>query len=268
MTLHELLRRSVDLVRSGGRRRPAAPPAPAAPPTVFHITHHKAGSQWIHRIFHALDYDRLVLPEMQDVQFLERPIVPGKIYPTLYVTREQFESVAVPPDSRRFVVIRDLRDTLVSAYFSLRYSHAEMSPDIQTARRTLSELNEEEGLIFLLETWLATRAQVQWSWVAAREPLIRYEDLLVRDVEIFERVLIGTCGLPVTPERLREIVLANRFEAWTKGRPRGQEDQRSHERKGIDGDWRNYFTDELRRKFKSRFGSVLIATGYERDFRW
>ncbi|HZJ73048.1 MAG TPA: hypothetical protein VFF36_19095, partial [Planctomycetota bacterium] len=149
MTLPDLLRRSIDFVRSGARRRPATPRVPAVPPTVFHITHHKAGSQWIHRIFHALAYDRLVLPEMQDVQFLERPIQPGKIYPTLYVTREQFESVAVPRDSRRFVVIRDLRDSLVSAYFSLRYSHPQMSEHLQASRQTLSGLSEEQGLSLL-----------------------------------------------------------------------------------------------------------------------
>ena len=269
MTLHAFLQRSLDLLaRAGGRRRPAAPPEPAPPPTVFHITHHKAGSQWIHRIFHALDYHRLVLPEIEDAQFLSRPIEAGKIYPTLYVTREQFESVAVPPGSRRFVVIRDLRDTLVSAYFSLRYSHIQMSDTLRETRQTLSELSQEEGLIRLLDTWLPTRAQVQWSWLNAREELIRYEDLLEHDVEILERVLIGHCRLPVTPERLAEVVLANRFEAWTKGRPRGQEDQGSHERKGIEGDWRNHFTDTLKTKFKSRFGSILIAAGYERDFRW
>jgi hypothetical protein len=268
MTLPDFLRLSIDLVRSRARRRPAAPPVPAAQPTVFHITHYKAGSQWIHRIFHALDYHRLVLPDVQQAQFFEQPIVPGKIYPTLYLTREQFESVAVPPGSRRFVVIRDLRDTLVSAYFSLRYSHAPMSPQLQEVRRTLSGLSQEKGLVHLFDVWLPNEAQIQWSWLAAGEPLIRYEDLLVRDVEILERVLIGTCALPVTSERLREIVLANRFEAWTKGRPRGQEDSASHERKGIVGDWKNHFTDPFRRDFKLRYGSVLIATGYERDFNW
>ena len=48
--------------------------------TVFHVTHHKAGSQWIHRILHELVYDRVVMPEERDqainVQFIERAIRP------------------------------------------------------------------------------------------------------------------------------------------------------------------------------------------------
>jgi hypothetical protein len=55
---------------------------------VFHITHWKAGSQWIHRILHGLVYERLVLPKVGMGQFLLAPIQPGKFYPTLYVTKK------------------------------------------------------------------------------------------------------------------------------------------------------------------------------------
>src|SRR5690348_1962232 len=87
-------------------------------PTIFHVTHWKAGSQWLHRIL------RDIAPQILEKQFLIEPIVAGTIYPTVYVTKEQFESVPLPTGSRKFVVIRDLREALVSAYFSIRYSHA------------------------------------------------------------------------------------------------------------------------------------------------
>ena len=255
-----------DLVRPTRSRRATSPHA--GPPTIFHVTHHKAGSQWIHRIFHRLVYDRLVLPGDDDEQFLLRPVQPGKVYPTLYVTREQFCSVPVPPDSRRFVVIRDLRDTLVSAYFSIRYSHPPVNGRVPDQRGALAGCGAEDGLLLLMQTWLSLPAQVQWSWAAGREPLIRYEDLLDNDLEVLESVLLDRCELGVSRERLREAVRQYRFENWTGGRPRGQEDQLSHERKGIAGDWRNYFTAKVAAEFKYRFGSVLIATGYERDFNW
>jgi lipopolysaccharide transport system ATP-binding protein len=242
--------------------------APAALPTVFHVTHHKAGSQWINRILHALAYERLVMPEVESAQFLTKPIVRGAVYPTVYVTREQFESVAVPKGSRRFVVIRDLRDTLVSLYFSVRYSHPVLHGRIQSRRAILSELGAEDGLLYLIENQLTGIAQCQWSWVCARDELIRYEDLLERDEEILAHVLLHRCRLGVDPGKFHEAVRTNRFEARTGGRRPGEEDLGSHERKGIAGDWRNHFTDKVRTAFKKLYGSVLIATGYEKDFNW
>jgi lipopolysaccharide transport system ATP-binding protein len=242
--------------------------APAALPTVFHVTHHKAGSQWVNRILHALAYERLVLPEVENTQFLTKPIVPGGVYPTVYITREQFESVAVPKDSRRFVVIRDLRDTAVSLYFSVRYSHPVLHGRIQNRRQILSELSQEDGLLYLIENQLTGLAQFQWSWVNSREELVKYEDLLERDEEVLARVLLHQCRLGVDPGKFREAVQANRFEARTGGRKPGEEDLGSHERKGVAGDWRTHFTDKIRKTFRTLYGSVLIATGYEKNFNW
>lgn len=219
---------------------------------VFHITHQKAGSQWINRIFHALCYDRLVLPEVESassherpiegVQFLKQPVGPGKIYPTLYVTREQFAEARLPRHNRRFIVIRDPRDTLVSAYFSYKLSHTLNSDWMHDCRVHLNRVSLEEGLLFILDNWLPTIATFQWSWAASGEELIKYEDLLKNDEAILERVLLQHCRLPVERERFLEVVRSNRFESWTGGRKRGQEDVASHERKGIAGDWANHFT--------------------------
>src|SRR5262249_7213471 len=96
--------------------------------TLIHVTHQKAGSQWIHRILRACFSERIVDPSLGDRQFKNRPIVPGAIYPTVYVTRDEFEAVHLPPGARHFTVIRDLRDTLISAYFSLKLSHPVVDP--------------------------------------------------------------------------------------------------------------------------------------------
>jgi lipopolysaccharide transport system ATP-binding protein len=236
-------------------------------PTIFHITHHKAGSQWIHRILQTLAFERTVKPEVQNHHFLHRPIGAGRIYPTLYITREQFESVTLPRRRRRFVVIRDLRDTLVSLYFSLKHSHKILTDHMRNRRTVLTELPEEEGLLYLIDCNLTPMAQVQWSWHSAREPVIRYEDLLVRDESILEEVLLGHCRLPVMPDELRKVIRDHRFEAQS-GRKPGTEDAHAHERKGVAGDWRNHFTDKVRAEFKRCYGSLLIATGYEKDFNW
>ena len=46
------------------RARGSGPPGPRpAWPAVFHVTHHKAGSQWLHKILDNLAHDRVVPPE-------------------------------------------------------------------------------------------------------------------------------------------------------------------------------------------------------------
>jgi lipopolysaccharide transport system ATP-binding protein len=237
-------------------------------PTVFHITHHKAGSQWVHAILHTLAYHHLILPEVDNRQFLQRPVETGKIYPTLYVTREEFHSVPLPRKYHHFVIIRDLRDTLVSLYFSVKYSHPIMKPEQKTMRQNLHELSLEDGLLYIAQFSLITQAMIQWSWVAARERLYRYEDLLEHDEELFEEIFLRVCRLPFSRQQVQEAVRTHRFEARTNGRPRGVEDVHAHERKGIAGDWRNYFTDKVRTYVKNKYGSLLIATGYEKNFNW
>ncbi len=63
------------------------------------------------------------------------------------------------------------------------------------------------------------------------------------------------------------MVKYNTFEVVT-GRKQGEEDITAHQRKGIVGDWKNYFSDRVKDEFKKRFGDVLIQTGYEQDLNW
>ena len=237
-------------------------------PTVLHVTHAKAGSQWIHKILHYCASDRIVTPQYGMVQFLQVPVRSGAIYPTLYLTRQELDQVVLPSNSRRFVIIRDLRDTLVSWYFSVKVSHAIDHPITLEHRVALKARSLEDGLIWCAENAGFGRcADIQRSWYDSGERLIRYEELLKRDEEVLTRLLLDECGLPIGRAHLRAAVHACRFERLT-GRSPGVENVSSHERKGIAGDWRNYFTDRVKDVFKDRFGLLLLATGYESDPDW
>jgi lipopolysaccharide transport system ATP-binding protein len=238
-------------------------------PTVLHVTHQKAGSQWLRRILYDCAPERVVFAKYGMVQFLQQPVQLGMIYPTLYVTRQEFDRVALPANARRFIVIRDLRDAIASWYFSIKVSHVLDHPLVADMRRTLNALPLEQGLLWLMANPdVQKAAAVQRSWLRSGERLVRYEDLLDRDEEILDEVLLQEFGLPVERNRLREIIRANRFERLTGGRPRGTEDISSHERKGIAGDWRNYFTDPVKAAFETIFGNILVETGYENGNDW
>lgn len=72
----------------------------------------------------------------------------------------------------------------------------------------------------------------------------------------------------IPEEKLRAIIQKNSFDNLSGGRDKGEENVKSHYRKGVPGDWVNHFTAEHKRVFKQRFNDVLIQTGYEDDDAW
>lgn len=235
-------------------------------PTVFHITHWKAGSQWVSAVLKAFAEERMITPKVKSAHFLEDAIVPGMIYPTVYVSREQFESVHVPENHIKFIVIRDLRDTIVSHYFSLTVSHAVITDTIARSRARLSDLSLEEGILHAIKTVGKQSAEIQSSWVNSGELFIKYENLVANEYEAFKQIA-DYCQIEVEENYFHHVIFYNSFEARS-GRQKGEEDVQSHFRKGIVGDWRNYFTDKIKADFKQRYGDILIATGYEKDYDW
>ena len=234
-------------------------------PTIFHITHYKAGSQWIYAILRAIVGDRIVAPLPGADHVTKHPISQGKIYPCVYLTKEQFDSLEFPGDHINFVVIRDLRDTLVSHYFSMRYSHPILKSRMQKARERLSDMSVRDGLIHIIRRrWIP--AEIQRSWAKTNDLLIRYEDLNANEYNMFHKIM-ASCGIEFSPSALEAAVDSHSFEKKA-GRKKGQEDIASHHRKGIVGDWRNYFDEDVVAAFKERFGDVLILTGYENDYDW
>lgn len=237
-------------------------------PTVFHITHWKAGSQWVFQVLRECAPDRIIHPEPLNNHLLNLPIVKGHVYPTLYVTRDEFETVTVPDPQLKFLVIRDLRDVLVSDYFSRKRSHVPLYlPGQHQARAKLSVLpGLTEGLRYVMHMWLPRVARIQTSWVNSGVPLFRYEEFLRDELGQFERVL-KYCQIELSPGRLQEIVATYSFERMS-GRPKGVEDITSHHRKAVAGDWKNYLTGELLGEFKELYDETLIQTGYEANRDW
>lgn len=217
----------------------------ASAPPIVHVTHWKAGSQWLHKILHWCAPDRVISPEATATRYLPAQLQRGRIYATAYVTREEFEEPSRPDDTRYFVMLRDLRDTLVSLYFSARDSHPMTTPKLVELRARLKSLSQEDGLLFMAEhETLEKCAEIQRSWLAAGIPILRYEDLLTDDEAMLQQILLSHCGLGVSQQHLVNAVRGCRFRTLT-GRPPGEEHTGAHERKGISGDWQNYMTDRL-----------------------
>lgn len=232
----------------------------------MHITHGKAGSTWVEQILRKL-YGKQVAPRgyTQPEQF---SFATRRVYAAVFMTHQEFCRHPELRGIHRFVVVRDLRDTLVSNYFSLRDTH-ELDPGgiIAARRERLRSLSPEDGLIYLIDEAMMEHAGIQSSWAETDAPLFRYEELISNDLQIFRGLLIETFGHEIPEEKLRHAIESSRFEAVFQ-RKMGVEDATSHGRQGAPGDWKNHFTPAVRRHFHEKLGAILIATGYEKDGAW
>jgi hypothetical protein len=265
-------------------------------PTIFHLTHWKSGSQWVRQILKSCAPYRFVPQEVDLSQYYRHPVRPGWVYPALYINRQDFEDTLHPTRNlahlrtRRlnlswkvylknfinfqvfsrpviqFFVMRDLRDTLVSRYFSDKISHPLINDQYRGMRQALQERDQEGGLLYLIETVLDEIADIQLSWINSGILTVRYEDLIADEHGTFEKI-IDYCQIEVEREKLHHIISHNSFTRAT-GRKPGEEDVTSHLRKGISGDWKNYFTDTVKAEFKRRYPDVLARTGYESGPDW
>lgn len=200
--------------------------------------------------------------------FQNLPAKKGHIYPGLMLTRDEFLSRPEFSEAKRFVMIRDLRDTLVSHYFSLKNTHA---PDkhgrVEEARNYLKSTDIENGLIYLFERDLERLVAVQRSWLEGDDVVVRYEDLIQNDVAGFEELFTDRLNLPVPRRYIRPAVEACQFEN-VFGRKLGQKDESAHGRQGLPGDWKNYFTPKVAEAFQKTAGNVLKLGRYESDDSW
>jgi lipopolysaccharide transport system ATP-binding protein len=262
-----LLKRSLDHCEKSDAAKASFLPVPTDA-TFFHLTHPRAGSQWLRAILKDLYGPATVAPENFQTQVISRPIDLGKVYVSTYLSKQEFDALSLPGHYRRIVLIRDLRDTLVSAYFSIRHSHAIEDPLMEKWRMLLSRWNEEEGIMYLIEIWLNVCAYIQDSWLKSGERVFRLEDCMADASGMLEKMLESGWGLLVERQRLEDVTARYSFERLSGGRERGKEDVKSHYRKGVHGDWRNHFTPAITRRFKALYGEVLIMGGYENDANW
>ncbi|MDQ3436082.1 MAG: sulfotransferase [Actinomycetota bacterium] len=193
----------------------------------------------------------------------------------------------VYPEARVIHIIRDGRDQAVSMLHHV-WNRSTDQGGVQTLKPGEFERREayrkdpqellqtgdgmftEERLRGAARSWNARVGKTAQDGPALLGPNyteVRYEDLLERPIEEVGR-LAGFLGADTSERAVRQAVGSASFEKLSKGRERGQEDTSSFYRKGIAGDWNNYFTERDREIYKEEAGELLIRLGYERDLDW
>jgi len=236
----------------------------------------------------------------------QRTMLAGGEYDFISIENADNEALSILDANRNyrgFHVIRDPRDIVVSGYFSHRYSHpvsADRLPWQWAHRLRLESLPDiEDGLLAEIEYCATYFERLRaWNYHHPRILECRYEEMIRDPLQAFGQIfafleiplahpgavlavgmaggwlrhkLWGVCIQRFSrfPEPLLRVILwRNSFRRRSGGRRAGSEDTKHHYRKGIAGDWRNYFSPCVKDAFKACYPDLLITLGYEENNLW
>lgn len=232
---------------------------------VYVLGYVKSGTNWLCHLLSAV-LDKPILEPWK----LQRPMIKPCVY-----HMHRF----IPLNSvrqRTVYLMRDGRDTMVSKYFHIIREGGPLTAKFeqQIGKPLRAEdigENMAEFIPFMRENRIATidyRSHLEeWMKHSDKYIVLRYEDLLVNPESELRRVVDQLPYQHVTQERIRSAVAMHDFRNLTK-RDRGEEELTSFIRKGVSGDWRNYFTVEAAKVFDEYAGDLLLEIGYETERDW
>jgi hypothetical protein len=174
-------------------------------------------------------------------------------------------------------VVRDGRDVVVSAYYHFLFENEYNIPEfVKNNRKKLNfkdyddiEHNLPDFINYLYLDYGSKLGHTTWSrfvqdWADTDAFQVKYEDLLVKPVEIMVDSL-KYLGKEADISVVEQVVENNKFNAQKK---KTGSHQMSFVRKGISGDWKNYFNEKSKKVFKEFASKELIKLNYEKNDDW
>lgn len=156
-------------------------------------------------------------------------------------------------------IIRDGRDRAVSNWHMLRRGPADKRPEWYSDDVVDMAVRGAPAWTQYIRT---VRAHAASSGVRYHE--FRYEDLKGNPVGVMQR-LLAFLGVDATPAAAQACVEAAGFAKLSGGRAPGQEDTASFYRKGVVGDWTNYFDADASVAFCRASDGLMAELGYDAD---
>ncbi len=204
-----------------------------------------------------------------------------------------------------FHMIRDPRDIAISGYFSHLNSHPTNDlPELAEYRKELKSCTLEDGLMLeIKQCRYVIQDLLSWNYHNSKIMEVRYEQLIQNPFRIFYDILkhlelinldeaihlspteylgnlsstdlhkrhSGTNFIAhdkVNVSELFSMINQYDFKKLSGGRSQGIENKNHHYRKGISGDWKNYFSNSHKKYFKENYSDVLFKLGYENEGNW
>ena len=220
----------------------------------------KSGTTWMRTMVRLLPgYTEYPLDKITGLDPQElRDVAPGQVFHGHFVWRApELHEIIREMEFAVVFVYRDLRDVVVSDYFHRSALNPKRRPPI------FDEVPFEE--LFrpaILQEWCgsAKRYPDIRHWIR-NYPSVRYEDLK-RDCAGELHRVFTEMGFAIDIALCEHIAEEAAFDRLS-GRKPGQEDVKSPLRKGVVGDWKNYFRPDVYAEFIEVYGDLLVEYGYE-----
>ncbi|MDQ1314256.1 MAG: hypothetical protein QG662_365 [Pseudomonadota bacterium] len=241
---------------------------------VLHITQEKCGSQWVRDVLSAPEIVAISGHPHSGISLninaCNRLEIPDHTFSGPIYGMNQWEwQYWKRPGDKAVVVLRDPRDLMISLMFSVLYSH--VSDDrIDSRRRVLHDIpSDEKRVAYLIPSSIGTRLRMYRTWIDGVHEdalVLRYESLVANQHAEFGKVF-DWLGWKIPQEILCAVVDRLSFEARS-GRKPGATDKFSHYRRGVPGDWRNYFVRQNGEQWERLYPGFLREIGYEESDDW
>lgn len=177
------------------------------------------------------------------------------------------------------VIWRDGRDIIISQYYHSLFIN-QKSLNRRLVHRTRRKFKVKDyndiktNLPIFIEKIFEKKISnnFNWTnfvdkWIGSNFLHIKYENLRLKTVDELIRVVNHLTQYELDKKKAQEIVDKYSFEKLS-GRKPGEENINSFMRKGIVGDWKNYFSQESSEIFDYYAGTALIKLGYENNRNW
>ena len=156
-------------------------------------------------------------------------------------------------------IIRDGRDRAVSSWHHIRRDPPERRPKWFTD-------DFREMALLMAPIWAryirTVRTNINGSQMRYHE--LRYEKLKEETVGVMQGIF-SFLGADSERAKTEACVAAAAFSKLSGGRSPGEEDTSSFYRKGVAGDWRNYFDAKTSAAFCRATNGLMKELGYEED---
>ena len=188
-------------------------------------------------------------------------------------------------------LVRDGRDVTVSYYFHQLFLNDKTSlnkkeikyytklygfedvNDVKTNMpKFISHLNSHVPSKFFHFLFPGTWSEFYKQWVNYSNKnsnvlFVKYENLRLEPLFELKKILNFLEVENISDGRIQQIIRKHSFKAKTQ-RKSGMENRKSFMRKGIVGDWKNYFTQDAIKEFKKHGQEGLELLNYEQNDTW